>query len=267
MLPSAVVQNTPRLDTSDSTVLWFGNHVLGRNVSAAPLSSSSGCGVGVHPLAISHNGSLSTELLSNIPRSSGHFCILPCLLTHSQFRPILLLSPLRILHATLIHHCLSQTLLSFLSCFVFPSCPCSAMASSFVVAHKLPIACSRFDQRRLHSAKRLAYCSTHHAGPIRRSRSCFEAPCPFPFPFPSDSTTNLYPFFIFPFSLSFPVPISGYDHAVCPHVPTVHTGDSIHCAASFHLTSFLLSDPHRPQPSPRPLVPSSSSLSNCLLFV
>ena len=49
-LPSAVVQNTPRLDPSDSTVLWFGNRVLGMTVSAAPLSTTSGWGHG-RPLA------------------------------------------------------------------------------------------------------------------------------------------------------------------------------------------------------------------------
>ena len=32
VLPSAVVSNAPRLDSSDSTVLWFGHHVLGKTV-------------------------------------------------------------------------------------------------------------------------------------------------------------------------------------------------------------------------------------------
>ena len=108
VLPSAVVQNTPRLDPSDSTVLWFGNHVYGVTVSAAPLSTTNGRGMGVHSLAISHSGSLSTELLSKIPRGSGDYCILLRLLTH-------------FLHMTLMYHCRNQTSLCFLSCFVFLS--------------------------------------------------------------------------------------------------------------------------------------------------
>ena len=44
VVPSTVVWNTPRLDPSDSNVLWFGIHVLGVSGSAAPLSTTDGCG-------------------------------------------------------------------------------------------------------------------------------------------------------------------------------------------------------------------------------
>ena len=71
VVPSTVVWNTPRLDPSDSNVLCFGIHVLGVSVSAAPLSTTEGCGKAFTRWTISHSGSLSLELLNKIPTTLG----------------------------------------------------------------------------------------------------------------------------------------------------------------------------------------------------
>ena len=51
-------------------------------VSAPPLSSTNGCGMGVHSLDISHNGSLSLELLNKIPTRFEPSYISLCTLSH-----------------------------------------------------------------------------------------------------------------------------------------------------------------------------------------
>ena len=214
-LPSAVVWNTSRLDPSGSLDLWLRNHILGMTVSAEPLSTTNGCGMGVHSLAISHNGSLSTEVLSKITTRSGPSCVLLCLLTDFRSRPVLHLSPLHILHMTLVHHRRSRTSLCF--CFVLSSCRDFAQRwprtyGCIRTVHSLlwfgctstspassefatPRASSsglvfRFPFFFLHnSSTGLAHWCTHLSGPTRPTRSRFGVLSLFPFL--SGPTSNL----------------------------------------------------------------------------
>ena len=240
--------------------------------SAAPLSTTNGCGMDVHSLAISHRVRFQPNCSARSLQSSGPSCILLCLLTHFHSRPVFLLSPLHILHMTLMHHCRSQTSPCFglvffscrdfaqrwpRSCFYTRICRLPARVLIHVAFTRsseraTPRALSsdlvaRFLAVFLHnSSTELAYWCTRRSGPTRPIRSCFGVLFPFPFPFP-------FPFSLpFPFPFPFPVwlPTSLF-LSPCVLVP---------CFLPFLASPFLCQD------TTLPCVPTDHSCSTLLLL-